>query len=78
MLSVEFTVEPFIEGRPGPHVTEAVAAVEKHGITVDFGPFGTVFSVAMNDVGRVVADLMNAAYANGATIVNVTVTKVSV
>jgi uncharacterized protein YqgV (UPF0045/DUF77 family) len=77
MLSVEFTVEPFVEGRPGPHVTEAVAAVEKHGITVDFGPFGTVFTVAAGDLGRVVGDLMSAAYANGATIVNVTVSKES-
>ena len=77
MLSVEFTVEPFVEGRPGPHVTEAVAAVEKHGITVDFGPFGTMFTVTAADLGRVVADLMNAAYAHGATVVNVTVTKES-
>ena len=77
MLSVEFTVEPFVEGRPGPHVTEAVAAVEKHGITVDFGPFGTVFTVSTGDLGRVVGDLMHAAYANGATIVNVTVSKES-
>jgi uncharacterized protein YqgV (UPF0045/DUF77 family) len=77
MLSVEFTVEPFVEGRPGPHVTEAVAAVEKHGITVDFGPFGTVFTVAAGELGRVVGDLMSAAYAHGATIVNVTVSKES-
>ena len=28
-------------------------------------------------LGRVVGDLMNAAYANGATVVNVTVSKVS-
>ena len=77
MLSVEFTVEPFVEGRPGPHVTEAVAAVEKHGITVDFGPFGTVFTVSAGGLGRVVGDLMTAAYANGATIVNVTVSKES-
>ncbi len=77
MLSVEFTVEPFVEGHPGPHVTEAVAAVQKHGITVDFGPFGTVFTVAADDLGRVVGDLMSAAYAPGATIVNVTVSKES-
>ncbi|MGA0064832.1 MAG: hypothetical protein ACO3IV_05260 [Ilumatobacteraceae bacterium] len=77
MLSVEFTVEPFVDGRPGPHVTEAVAAVEKHGITVDFGPFGSVFAVASGSLGRVVGDLMDAAYAHGATVVNLTVSKVS-
>jgi hypothetical protein len=28
MLTVEFTIEPFVEGDPGVHVTGAVAAVE--------------------------------------------------
>ena len=37
MLTVEFTIEPFIEGSPGPHVTEAVAAVEAHGLSVENG-----------------------------------------
>jgi hypothetical protein len=30
MLTVEFTIEPFVEGDPGVHVTAAVAAVEAH------------------------------------------------
>ena len=38
MLNVEFTVEPFVEGSPGAHVTAAVAAVERCGLSVDFGP----------------------------------------
>jgi hypothetical protein len=32
MLEIEFTIEPFIEGAPGKHVTAAVAAVEKYGV----------------------------------------------
>ena len=40
-LTVEFTVEPFVEGSPGPHVTAAVAAAASAGLQVDFGPFGT-------------------------------------
>ena len=43
MLTVEFTIEPFIEGAPGAHVTAAVAAVEKRGLIVEFGPFGSSF-----------------------------------
>ena len=43
MLNVEFTVEPFVEGSPGAHVTAAVAAVERCGLSVDFGPFGSSF-----------------------------------
>ena len=40
-LRVEFTVEPFVEGSPGPHVEAAVAAAANHGLEVDFGPFGS-------------------------------------
>jgi len=72
---VEFTVEPFIEGQPGPHVTNAVAAVEGHGLTVDFGPFGSSFVVDVVAMPTVVADMMRAAYGNGATFVSVSVAR---
>jgi len=74
---VEFTVEPFVEGKPGPHVTQAVAAVESRGLTVDFGPFGSSFDVDVASMPGVVADLMRAAYANGATVVSVSVVRKS-
>jgi uncharacterized protein YqgV (UPF0045/DUF77 family) len=72
---VEFTVEPFVEGQPGPHVTRAVAAVEGHGVKVDFGPFGSSFLVDVTVMPAVVADMMRAAYANGATFVSVSVAR---
>lgn len=72
---VEFTVEPFVEGRPGPHVTGAVAAVEAHGIAVEFGPFGSSFTVDVGAMPAVVADMMRTAYDNGATIVSVSVAR---
>ncbi|MEY3575224.1 MAG: hypothetical protein RLZZ88_367 [Actinomycetota bacterium] len=75
MLVVEFTVEPFVEGKPGPHVTTAVAAVEAHGISVEFGPFGSVFHVDENAMPTVIADMMRAAYGNGATFVSVSVAR---
>ena len=74
-LVVEFTVEPFVEGQPGPHVTQAVAAVEKHGVKVDFGPFGSSFSVAADVMPQVIADMMRAAYSDGATFVSVSVSR---
>jgi uncharacterized protein YqgV (UPF0045/DUF77 family) len=40
-LVAEFTVEPFVEGAPGPHVQAALAAAEASGLVVEFGPFGT-------------------------------------
>lgn len=71
MLTVEFTIEPFVEGAPGPHVTAAVAAVESHGVFVEFGPFGSSFSVSQALLPLVIADLMKAAYDNGATYVSI-------
>ena len=73
MLTVEFTIEPFIEGAPGAHVTAAVAAVEQRGLIVEFGPFGSSFSVPKSELPEAIADLMRAAYANGATFVSVDV-----
>lgn len=72
---VEFTVEPFVEGQPGPHVTGAVSAVEGHGLKVDFGPFGSSFNVDVSAMPTVVADMMRAAYTNGATFVSVSVAR---
>lgn len=38
--SVDFLVEPFIEGELGPHVKAAIDAFGDAGFTVDVGPFG--------------------------------------
>ena len=71
MVRVEFIVEPFVEGRPGPHVRAAVAAVEAAGCTIDFGPLGSVFDTTPDQVGVVVNSLLDAAYGAGATCVQV-------
>lgn len=75
MLTVEFTIEPFVEGDPGAHVTAAVAAVEAHGIAVDFGPFGSLFTAEEETLPMIVADLLKVAYSNGATFVNISVSR---
>ena len=71
MAYVEFTIEPFVEGRPGPHVTAAIAAAEARGLDVDVGPFGSSFVVELDAVGAAIAELSDAAMANGATHVSV-------
>jgi uncharacterized protein YqgV (UPF0045/DUF77 family) len=68
---VEFTIEPFVEGRPGPHVTAAIAAAEVRGLAVEVGPFGSSVVVDLAEVGSVIGALTDAAIANGATHVNV-------
>ena len=77
MLHVEFTVEPFVEGHLGPHVTAAISAVAGLGVEVDIGPFSSGFDVSSDRVGEVVAGLLTGAYSNGATHVSVQVEAVS-
>lgn len=71
MLQLEFTVEPFVEGHPGPHVKAAVAAVERAGGSVDFGPFGSTCRALADDMPQVIAELVRAAFANGASHVTI-------
>jgi uncharacterized protein YqgV (UPF0045/DUF77 family) len=68
---VEFTVEPFVEGRPGPHVAAAIDAARASGAVVDVGPFGSSCEVASADVGAVVGSITDAAIGHGATHVTV-------
>ncbi len=75
MPYVEFTIEPFVEGRPGSHVVAAIAAVEARGLDVEVGPFGSSVVVDLRDVGSVIAALTDAAMANGATHVSVHVAR---
>ncbi len=70
MLLLEFTIEPFVEGRPGPHVTSAIAAAQAFGYDIEFGPFGSTCSVPVDRAGEVVKAVLEAAYAHGATHVS--------
>lgn len=71
---VEFTVEPFVEGSPGRHVTAPLEAVRALGLDVEFGPFGSTCVTESEQVSSVVATVVESALANGATHVNVDVT----
>jgi uncharacterized protein YqgV (UPF0045/DUF77 family) len=73
---VEFTIEPFVEGRPGPHVTAAVAAAQSLGVEVDLGPFGSGCTAPTAHTHLVVSAIVEAALANGATHVNIDVTAI--
>lgn len=73
MLRAEFTVEPFVEAQPGPHVRAAIAAVEGLGFDVEFGPFATEFSGDDTRVIAAIAALVRDAYAHGATRVSIQV-----
>ena len=70
VLLLEFTIEPFVEGNPGPHVTAAVTAAEAFGVTVEFGPFGSSCTVSEAQVAEVSGAIVAQAFANGATHVS--------
>lgn len=70
----EFTVEPFVEGRPGAHVTAAVDAVRGVGLEPDMGPFGTSVTGDLERVVVAVSAAIEAAARSGAERVSVQVT----
>jgi hypothetical protein len=73
MLNLEFTIEPFVEGKPGRHVVAAVEAATDLGADVEFGPFGSGCTVDAELMPDIVAAVVRAAFANGATHVNLDV-----
>ncbi len=75
-VRLEFTVEPFVPGRPGPHVHAAIGAVEARGLAVDVGPFSSVAEGDGESVADALRDLVSAAVANGASRLSVQVERV--
>jgi uncharacterized protein YqgV (UPF0045/DUF77 family) len=71
---VEFTVEPFVEGTPGPHVTAAVEAVRRSGLEPDMGPFGTTVEGDRDAVLHALAAALEAAADSGADRVSLQLT----
>ena len=74
-LRVEFTVEPFVAGAPGPHVLAAVEAADAHGLTVEFGPFGSSGEGDDADVLPAVEAAIRAALDAGASRVSVQISR---
>jgi uncharacterized protein YqgV (UPF0045/DUF77 family) len=66
-LTVEFLVEPFAEGKPGPHVDAAVEAFASRDMEVEVGPFASLVTGSADVVPEAVADLVRQAMAAGAT-----------
>ncbi len=69
-LVAEFTVEPFVEANPGPHVRAALRVAEASGLDVDFGPFGTSVTGDDGTVLALLDDVVRAALDAGATRVS--------
>jgi len=70
VLLLEFTIEPFVEGEPEPHVMMAIEAAQALGYEIEFGPFGSSCQVPVERAGDVTKAVVEAAFANGATHVS--------
>ncbi len=66
-VHVEFLVEPFAEGRPGPHVDAAVEAFVDAGIDVELGAFASVAKGDVDEIAGAAAAMIKSALAAGAT-----------
>jgi uncharacterized protein YqgV (UPF0045/DUF77 family) len=71
--TLEFTIEPFVPAKPGPHVTESIAAAESIAGSVEVGPFGTTVSAPVEEIGTIAAAVIDAAMLNGASRVSLQV-----
>jgi uncharacterized protein YqgV (UPF0045/DUF77 family) len=74
-LRIEFTVEPFHDGAPGPHVRAAVDAARAAGFAVDFGPFGSSVEGDDEQVLAAADGVARAAIGAGATRVSLQITR---
>jgi uncharacterized protein YqgV (UPF0045/DUF77 family) len=75
-VRIEFLVEPFHEGHPGPHVLAGIDAARALGFEPEVGPFGTVVTSASDTAGSVVGDVVEAVLRHGATRVAIQVERV--
>jgi uncharacterized protein YqgV (UPF0045/DUF77 family) len=73
LASVGFTVEPFVEGHPGEHVTAAIKAATDVGLSVDMGPFSNVAFGEVSDIAKALEQIVLAAFEAGATRLTVQV-----
>ena len=61
----EFTVEPFVDGKPGAHVRAAIDAVRSTGLEPQIGPFATVVDGEATAVISAMSTMLDAAQAAG-------------
>lgn len=66
-VHLELLVEPFREGRPGPHVLAAVESLQAGGLEVDLGPFASTSEGDVADVAAAIGEMVTASMGAGAT-----------
>ncbi len=72
--TVEFVIEPFSDGDPGPHVRAGIEAIEAKGLSVSMGPFGSSVEGEVDSVAPAIDAMVQAAIRDGADRVLVEIT----
>ena len=67
IIHIEFFVEPFKEGTPGPHVEAAVAAFADAGLQPEVGPFATTATGDIDQAAAATSAMVREALQAGAT-----------
>lgn len=70
-LAVEFLIEPFTPGEPGPHVTAALGAFTERNLEVELGPFATTSQGPIDLIAEALADAFRRSIKAGATSIRV-------
>ncbi len=70
---IEFLVEPFEEGNPGPHVEAAVDAFTANGLEVELGPFSSSAEGDIDSVAEAVSQMIRSSMTSGATSIRIQV-----
>lgn len=75
MCRLEFLVEPFEEGNPGPHVLGTQEILQRHGLEMTMGPFGNTVDGNYETLTSVLPTVLRSAFEKGASRISITLTK---
>ena len=70
---IEFLVEPFQEGNPGPHVEAAISAFTEQGLEVELGPFSSSTQGDIDAIADAVSHMIRSSMRSGATSIRIQV-----
>lgn len=68
-VRAELLVEPFVEGRPGPHVEAVMVSLAADGLEVDMGPFASAIEGPLGSLLDAVNRAVRAGFDAGATAI---------
>ena len=75
MCRLEFLIEPFTEGNPGPHVLSSLETLRSSGLQVVLGPFGNMVEGDYETVTSLLPMFLKTALEGGASRILISLTK---